>query len=178
MHGHIHAQVAYLNVENPFLHDFLRDLRPTYELPGRYALTHDLLDAEAADVFLRETERLQLSKLLTMFKDGWEDRLKRSIYGCVAAGIDTFPIIMSQDDLTGERGNADKCLDIAVSTLKLMGVPDAKNFIALTTDNPTTMQTFRRRFQNKFFWILTFACFLHSINTLIGEIASYPLIKK
>ncbi|KAJ7712942.1 hypothetical protein B0H16DRAFT_1266333, partial [Mycena metata] len=45
-------------------------------------------------------------------------------------------------------------------------------------DNPTTMQSFRRLFQDKFFWILTFACFLHSLNTLVGEICAYPLIKK
>ncbi|KAJ7449770.1 ribonuclease H-like domain-containing protein, partial [Mycena galericulata] len=137
-----------------------------------------ILDSEAADVFLRETERLKSSKLLTLLEDGWEDRLKRSIYGIVSAGIDMFPIIMSLDDLTGERGNADKCLDIAVKSLDLMGVPTARNFIAMTTDNPTTMQSLRRKFQQKFFWILTFACFLHSLNTLVGEICSYPLIKK
>ncbi|KAJ7175574.1 ribonuclease H-like domain-containing protein, partial [Mycena filopes] len=137
-----------------------------------------ILDSEAADVFLRETERLQQARLLTLLEDGWEDRLKRSVYGLVAAGIDMFPVVMSLDDLTGERGNADKCLDIAVKSLELMGVPSAKHFIALTTDNPTTMQSFRRKFQLKFFWVLTFACFLHSLNTLVGEICSYALIKK
>ncbi|KAJ7487952.1 ribonuclease H-like domain-containing protein [Mycena latifolia] len=133
---------------------------------------------KSADTFLRETERLQRSKLLTLLEDGWEDRLKRSIYGVIAAGIDTFPVVMSLDDLTGERGNTAKCLDITVNSLQLMGVPDARNFIGLTTDNPTTMQSFRRLFQHKFFWVLAFACFLHSLNTLVGEICSYPLIKK
>ncbi|KAJ7447979.1 hypothetical protein FB451DRAFT_1533637 [Mycena latifolia] len=117
-------------------------------------------------------------QLLTLLEDGWEDRLKRSIYGVIAAGIDTFPVVMSLDDLTRERGNATKCLDIAVNSLQLMGVPDARNFIGLTTDNPTTMQSFRCLFQHKFFWVLTFACFLHSLNTLVGEICLYPLIKK
>jgi hypothetical protein len=86
-----------------------------------------------------------------MLEDGWEDRLKRSIYGIVAAGIDCFPLIMTLDDLTGERGNAVKCLDIAVSSLEHMGDPSARNFIALTTDNPAIMQSFRRLFQAKFF---------------------------
>jgi hypothetical protein len=104
--------------------------------------------------------------------------LKRSIYGVVAAGIDSFPIIMSLDDLTGERGNAAKCLDIAVNSLQLMGVPDARNFIGLTTDNPSTMKAFRRDFQKKFFWVLTFACFLHSLNTLVWDICAYPRMKK
>ncbi|KAJ7133924.1 ribonuclease H-like domain-containing protein [Mycena crocata] len=137
-----------------------------------------LVPESKADTFLRETERLQSSKLLTLLEDGWEDRLRRSIYGVVAAGMDSFPIVMSLDDLTGARGNATKCLDIAVSSLTLMGVPTARNFIAATTDNPTTMQAFRRLLQKKYFWLLTFACFLHSLSTLVGEIAAYPLIKK
>ncbi|KAJ7449769.1 hypothetical protein B0H11DRAFT_1743512, partial [Mycena galericulata] len=34
----VHANVAFRSVENPFLQEFLHDLRPTYEAPGRYAL--------------------------------------------------------------------------------------------------------------------------------------------
>ncbi|KAJ7120599.1 ribonuclease H-like domain-containing protein, partial [Mycena crocata] len=132
---------------------------------------------EAADVFLKDSDRLKSSNLLTLLEDGWEDRLKRSVYGVVAAGMGMFPILMSLNDLTGERGNAVKCLDVAVDALKFMGVPEARNFIALTTDNPTTMQSFRRQFQQKFFWVLTLACFLHSLNTVVGEICAYPLIK-
>ncbi|KAJ6470538.1 ribonuclease H-like domain-containing protein, partial [Mycena sanguinolenta] len=32
------------------------------------------------------------------------------------------------------------------------------------------MQAFRRLFQSKFFWVIILACFLHSLNTLVGEI--------
>ncbi|KAF7350255.1 DUF659 domain-containing protein [Mycena venus] len=174
----IHANISFVSSENEYLNDFLHDLRPSYDAPHRFPLTHTLLDAEAADVFLREADHLQTSRLLTMLEDGWEDRLKHSIYGTVAAGIDSFPIIMGLNDLTGECGNALKCLDIVVQSLELMGVPEVKNFIALTTDNPTTMQSFRRLFQKKYFWILTFACFLHSLNTLIGDICAYPPMKK
>ncbi|KAJ7175573.1 hypothetical protein C8R46DRAFT_890643, partial [Mycena filopes] len=34
----IHTNSAFRSVEDPFLHDFLQDLRPTYTAPGRYAL--------------------------------------------------------------------------------------------------------------------------------------------
>ncbi|KAJ7080858.1 hypothetical protein C8R44DRAFT_754211 [Mycena epipterygia] len=142
------ADRKLFRAEDPYLSEFLHDLRPSYDAPKRFPLTHTLLDAEAS------------SKLLTLLQDGWEDRLKRSIYDVIAAGIDSFPIVMSLDDLTGERGKAPKCLDIAVKSLELMGDLEARNFIALTTDNPTTMQSF------------------HRLNTLVGEICAYPLIKK
>ncbi|KAJ7763164.1 hypothetical protein DFH07DRAFT_770895 [Mycena maculata] len=164
------ADRKLLRVDDPYLDEFLHDLRPSYDSPGQFPLTHTLLDAEAADAFLCEADRLQSSKFLTLLEDGWEDRTKHSIYGTVAAGIDSFPIIMALNDLMGERGNAPECLDIAIESLCLMGDPNAKNFIGLTTHNPTTMQSFRRLFQEKYFWILTFTCFLHSLNTLIGDI--------
>ncbi|KAF7364213.1 DUF659 domain-containing protein [Mycena sanguinolenta] len=132
----IHANIPFQSAENPYLDEFLHYL--------------------SAEVFLRESDHFQKSKLLTLLEDGLEDKLKRSIYAIVAAGIDSFPIVMGLEDLTGERGNADKCLDISVSSLELMGVEEPRNLIALTTDNPTTMQSFRWKFQNKFFWILTF----------------------
>ncbi|KAK7051930.1 DUF659 domain-containing protein [Favolaschia claudopus] len=174
----IHANVSFRSSENEYLNEFLNDLRPSYDAPSRYVLSHTLLDSEAADVFLKDSDRLQSSQMLTMLEDGWEDVLKRSIYGVVAAGVGMFPILMGLHDITGERGNAAKCLEIATDSLKLMGVPEGRNFIALTTDNPTTMQSFRRLFQQQFFWVLTLACFLHSVNTLLGEICAYPLIKK
>jgi hypothetical protein len=66
----------------------------------------------------------------------------------------------------------------------------------LTTDDPTVMQSFRRKFQSEFFWVIvssipvssypvncylfdqTLPCFLHGLNTIIGKIASHPAMKQ
>ncbi|KAI6008123.1 hypothetical protein F5J12DRAFT_679022, partial [Pisolithus orientalis] len=45
-------------------------------------------------------------------------------------------------------------------------------------DNLTVMQAFHQKFQEIYLWVLTFACFLHSLNTLIGDIVACPLMKK
>ncbi|KIK78248.1 hypothetical protein PAXRUDRAFT_164513, partial [Paxillus rubicundulus Ve08.2h10] len=49
-----------------------------------------------------------------------------------------------------------------------------KNVIAVTIDNPTVMKAYH----SLMYPLQTFACFLHSLNTLIGEIFAYPLMKK
>ncbi|OCH90412.1 hypothetical protein OBBRIDRAFT_730789 [Obba rivulosa] len=67
-----------------------------------------------------------------------------------------------------------------------MDLTDDQNFIGLTAGNPTVMQSFCSKFQDKFYWVLvsslrcrqTFPCFLHGINTIISEICSYPFMKK
>ncbi|KAF5344486.1 hypothetical protein D9758_014132 [Tetrapyrgos nigripes] len=58
-----------------------------------------------------------------------------------------------------------------------MGLGDGRNFIAVTTDNPTTMISFRNKFERKFPWVITLPCFLHQLNTTIGEICLYPAMK-
>ncbi|KAJ7735343.1 hypothetical protein B0H16DRAFT_1765265 [Mycena metata] len=66
----IHADIAFASVDDPYLDEFCHDLRPSYDSPGRFALTHTLLDAEAAHTFLCEADRLQSSKFLTFLEDG------------------------------------------------------------------------------------------------------------
>ncbi|KAN0101263.1 hypothetical protein V8E55_001247 [Tylopilus felleus] len=80
--------------------------------------------------------------------------------------------------MTGRRGSANALLDVTQQALEAMKVAEAKNFIAVTTDNLTVMQVFRRKFQAKFYWVLTFPCFLHGLNTIIGEICSFPWMKQ
>jgi hypothetical protein len=91
---------------------------------------------------------------LTLLIDGWEDRLHRSIYGTVASQVDEEPIVMSLDNLTGKRGSADVILDTAKRALSVMQVDDGKNFIAVCTDNPTTMQSFIKKYEKVFPWVV------------------------
>ncbi|KAN0080283.1 hypothetical protein V8E55_009849 [Tylopilus felleus] len=101
-------------------------------------------------ISLEEITCLKQRRRLTLLIDGWEDLLKRSLYSILAAEVSQYPI----------------------QALEAMEVAEAKNFIAVTTDNPTVMQAFRRKFQAKFYWVLTFPCFLHGLNTIIGEIST------
>jgi len=153
------------------------------------------MDGEAARVQMEEIGRLKPRKRLTLLIDGWEDKLRRSLYGSVASEVNQYPVVLSVEDVTGYRGSADRILETSQKALKTMELGDGRNFIACTTDNPTVMQSFRRKFQDKFFWVLVsvsrhlfcrsltcqlqiFACFLHGLNTIIGEIVAYPAMKK
>ncbi|KIK44650.1 hypothetical protein CY34DRAFT_784253 [Suillus luteus UH-Slu-Lm8-n1] len=110
------------------------------------------MDTESVHVQQEEIDRLKARNQHTLLLDGWEDLLKRSLYGSVAVEVKQLPVVLALEDMTGSR--------------------------AVTTDNPTIMQSFCRKFQESYFWVLTFPCFLHSLNTLIGEICSFPLMKQ
>ncbi|KIK75104.1 hypothetical protein PAXRUDRAFT_94925, partial [Paxillus rubicundulus Ve08.2h10] len=97
----VHANLPFLAIDNPFFHIFLNTIRPSYNPPSRYVLSHNLLDSEAVRVQQEDIERLKNCKKLTLLLDGWEDLLKRSLYGSVAVEVNQHPVVLSLDDMTG-----------------------------------------------------------------------------
>jgi hypothetical protein len=71
----VHGNVAFRAAGNPFLHAWLNKLRPPYQPPSRYVLSHTIMDAEAARAQVEDMTRLKARKRLTLLFDGWEDRL-------------------------------------------------------------------------------------------------------
>jgi len=132
----------------------LNEIQPSYTAPTCYVLSHGLLDSEAARVKLEEVDRLKGRRLLTLLLDGWEDKLRRSLYGSLAAEVKQHPIVLALEDMTGVRGTADNLMATSEKAMKAMEIGDAKKIVAVTTDNLTVMQSFRRKFQTKYYWVL------------------------
>lgn len=150
----VHANAAFAIAENWYFRDFLDTLRPSYSAPSRYILSHSIMDGESARVQIEEVDRVKPRKRLTLLIDGWEDKLRRSLYGTVASEVNQYPVVLGLEDMTGHRGSAEKILATSQKAMDAMELGDGHNFIALTTDNPTVMQSFRGRFQFKFPWVL------------------------
>ena len=93
-------------------------------------------------VQIEEIDRLKKGKCLTLLFDSWEDKLCWSLYGTVIAQVGKYPTVLSLDDHTGHCGSANKYLETAKKAMKNMEIEDGQNIIALTTDNPTVMQSF------------------------------------
>ena len=146
--------MAFHAAGNPFLHAWLNKLRPSYQPPSQYVLSHTIMDVEAARAQVEDMTRLKARKHLTLLFDGWEDRLQCSLYGTVAAKRGEPPSVLSLDELTGSWGTAEKYLETTKAALKKMDLDDGQNFVALTTDNLTVMQAYRRLMRNAFFWII------------------------
>jgi len=100
------------------------------------------MDSEAARVHLEELDCVKKSKKLTYLIDRWEDLLKRSIYGSVAAEVGKYPTVLSLEDMTGYRATAEGIMVAAEKAMQEMDLLNGKSFIAITTDNPTVMQAF------------------------------------
>ncbi|KAF8989581.1 hypothetical protein BDQ17DRAFT_1393275 [Cyathus striatus] len=89
--------------------------------------------------------------------DGWEDSMRRSMYGCLLAEVGEYPFIIGLKELTG-------ALDQRSINLKCI--------IAVCTDNLTTMQAFHCKWTVEYSWILQLPCIMHGINTIMGKLIS------
>ncbi|CDO74562.1 hypothetical protein BN946_scf184931.g1 [Trametes cinnabarina] len=173
----VHAGIAFRASEHPYLEAWAHVLRSTYNLPSRYVLTEKYLPGEEARVISEDIQRLKGMSLLTMMTDGWEDDLRRALYGTLLAELGSRPIVLGLEDISGQRATAERLLEVVELALKKKGV-SAKQLVCLVTDNPTTMRAFRRLFQAKYPWVLTTYCFLHALNTNVGRISSHPAAKE
>ena len=163
----IYANIPFLAAENPFFHLFLDTIRPSYTTPSRYVLSHNLLDSECVRVQQEDIDWLKDHTKLTLLLDGWEDCLKRSLYGSVAVEVNHHPVVLALEDMTGNRGSADNLLAVMQKAMNKMEISDGKSIIAVTTDNPTVMQAYCRKFQEKFPWVLV-SSRLTKINILLN----------
>ncbi|KAJ7224655.1 ribonuclease H-like domain-containing protein [Mycena pura] len=114
-----------------------------------------------------------MKRSATLIIDGWEDELRRSLYGSAAGRVGEPTVILGLQDLTGHRGNAVKICEAAEAAMEEMLIENAACFLGLVTDNPNVMKAFRREFVVKYSWIIPLACWVHQTNTLVGEICRY-----
>ena len=72
----------------------------------------------------------------------------------LASKINQYLIVLGLQELTSHQGSAEKLIEISQKAMDAMELGDGQNFIALTMDNPTVMQSFWNQFYFKFTWIL------------------------
>lgn len=143
----MHANIAFAAADNYFFKDFLNEIRLSYMSPSCYVLSHTILHSELAHVHIEEVDRLKKWNKLTLLIDGWEDKMKWSLYGTVALEVGQYPVVLSLEDMTGHRGSADRIVEVSQNAMNEMGIGDGRALIALTTDNLTVMQSYQTKFK-------------------------------
>jgi hypothetical protein len=111
------------------------------------------LPTEEARVFNEDIKHLEGRNNLTYLLDGWEDSQRRSVYGSLVAEVSQFPIVLGLEELSGVRATADHLVQVSNRALTKKSVK-ASSILAVCTDNPTTMQAFRRKWTLEHSWII------------------------
>jgi len=94
----VHANIPFIAAKDDFFLEFAEHLRPSYNPPSPYTLTHTVMAGEESRVYLFELDRLKSKRNLTIMVDGWDDRLWRSVYGVLATQRGDFPSVLQSND--------------------------------------------------------------------------------
>lgn len=111
------------------------------------------LPAEEQCAILEDLERLKGRQNMTYLLDGWDDVMRRSVYGSILAEVAVHPVVLGLQEMTGRRATAENLVEVSDGALQKKGVQPTA-VIAVCTDNPTTVQAFRRIWTQKYPWIL------------------------
>lgn len=145
----VYGRLPFAVADNPFLIEFCALLRPSYELPSAYTCIQKLLPAEDLRVTALEMSRLALMHCITLLVDGWDDTVRRSLYGTLACERAETPVMLGLEDMTGQRGNSEAVLRVVENAMKSMDV-SGNQVIAAVSDDPTTMRKYRRLLEEKY----------------------------
>jgi hypothetical protein len=88
-----------------------------------------------------------------MLVDGWEDIMRRSLYGNVLTKRAEFPVMLGLKDMTGARASADAIFNVTNEALAKME-QTWQSVIALVTDDPTVMQSVQKRGNDAHRWLI------------------------
>ncbi|KAG1848031.1 hypothetical protein F4604DRAFT_136767 [Suillus subluteus] len=95
----VHSNIAFSITENWFFRHFLDEIRPSYQAPSRYVLSHSIMDSEIACVQIENIACLKDRKRLAYLLDGWKIRFD----GACTADPDDQDYLAGPESITDEE---------------------------------------------------------------------------
>jgi hypothetical protein len=165
--------MSFRTVDNNFFVEFIKKLNPSYDLPGRKKLAHEVLTQEMVYVENKNESLLAEAAHLTLNLDGWSDQCRRSLYEYNVITDSRRAIVLSLADVSSSSHTADFLVDKLESVLARIStnINITSKIRAIVTDNPNTMQKMREVFisKPKNQHIIGLRCFAHAINLIAGK---------
>ncbi|XP_031327746.1 uncharacterized protein LOC116167597 [Photinus pyralis] len=144
---------------------FFKRLRPSFTLPGRYLLSHRLLDEEFERVQIHVEETLNISENLALQCDGWSNLRNESVINVI---ITTPRPLFVKSVLSGTASHTATYLEgIMLEIIEKYG---SHKFSAIVTDNAANMRKAARNIQEKYPHIVSYGCMAHTLHLMCSDI--------
>ena len=131
------AGLPLSTTEHPAFKQFINMLRPAFKVPGRWSISHGLLDQEYLTAKATVTRTLDTSKRISLILDGWSNPRNKSIINYLAATKDNV-LFIRLVNTTVDRYTGQYLADELQEVIKELG---SKKVIALTTDNAANIKS-------------------------------------
>ncbi|CAG8702176.1 12985_t:CDS:1 [Acaulospora morrowiae] len=167
--------IAFTAIENPFWHEFMKIVQPTYISPNRRNLANNLLDAEY------QIEQEDLKKILentstiTLASDGWSNIRQESVLNFILYLPNAKPVFYDAKYTGSESHTAEYIYNEIKSVIETIG---SSKFVGVITDNANTMRAAWKRLNQDYPKLICLGCNAHIGHLLVKDIIKHEKIDK
>jgi hypothetical protein len=136
--------VALSIIENSYLKEHYKQLRPSYELPSRYRLSNPLLNKEYDKIQVKVAQKLAEADSLTLMSDGWTDIRGNPLINIIF--VTPQPVFVKAVETTS-RHTGEYIANILSTEIESVG---ASKVQAVVTDNASNMKLAWKLLKDKY----------------------------
>lgn len=144
---------------------FFQFLRPSFQLPSRYQISHKLLEEE----YIRLHNEVELciasATNLSIQCDGWSNLRNESILNIIITT--PKPVFVKFINTKCNRHTSEYISNLLIETIEQYS---PTKFLTVVTDNAANMIKAGNLIVEKFPHITAFGCFAHTLHLLMGDI--------
>lgn len=161
------CNVPFNACASKYFKNFIRALRPSYQIPNRHRLAGSLLDTTHDKIIKSNMELVsQTDKQATLLIDGWQNSsANKHIVVVMLATSNDQKVMLESFDTSAERDTTDKMVEIVNKSVDLAKQRYDAEVFACVTDNARNMTSMGTRIG-----ILFTTCNAHTGNLLAGDI--------
>jgi hypothetical protein len=161
------AALPFTIVENQKFIDFIKCLRPSYNLPCRKSIATSIMDKIYSQIKTSVTQMLEQSTSLSMLCDGWSDINNTPILNIIFTTPE--PVFYKAVHTQLERHTGKFIFEILNEAIEVVGSEKVHAFVS---DNARNMKAAWNLLKEKYQTLIIYGCLAHGLNLLAKDIAS------
>ena len=165
-------------MNNPFLQEFLKKIRPSWHPPSAYQLSTKLLNLTSANVDKVVAQAIQEAPNVTIQLDGWSDINRHSLINVAAYAC--RPIFLKSIDPGAQRHDApfiaDQILQVINNNNNEIPYVNKSQFRSVVTDQPSVMKAAWNLVAKEAPWVNCYGCGAHVMNLLASDLRKIDVV--
>lgn len=164
--------VPFAIVDNSYWKDFFKKLRPCYDLPSRFKLSHGLLETEYKEIKATVQNTVRSAQSVGVQCDGWSNIRNQAIFNFIVTT--PSPILYKTMCTEAERHTGEYIAQEINTVLEEIG---PAKVIGIISDSAAAMEKAKKIIHEKYPYIQGYPCAAHILNLLVNDIMKLKSFK-
>eukprot|EP00733_Pompholyxophrys_punicea_P000772 Pompholyxophrys_punicea_v1_NODE_277_length_2406_cov_4.192684.p1 type:complete len:389 gc:universal NODE_277_length_2406_cov_4.192684:249-1415(+) len=174
----VNSNIPFRFANDPFFIEYQNRLaRSVYNPPSAFVLSTNTLPKVHSEFSFEQQQNLLKMQGMTISLDGWTDSSGTSVYALVLLQSDTFRTFGDVLELFQKRHSAVNLFAALEETFQRLPLAFS-TCRGIVTDNPSVMLCLRELVCQKYPWIISLRCCLHSWNLMAKDFCKVTAVQE